>query len=186
MTPDSELLTRYTTERDDSAFAELVHRHLGHVYSTALRLVGGDAHLAEDVAQTVFTELARKAAALCDRPVLSGWLHTTARFSASKVVRAEQRRRQRHQSTLTMPSNSSPSSEPDWDQVRAFLDDTIGELSDPERDALMLRYFEKKPLGEVGAALGVSEDAARMRVDRAVDKLRVRLALRGSPPPRPP
>jgi RNA polymerase sigma factor (sigma-70 family) len=179
MTPDAQLLARYATERDEAAFAELVQRHLNHVYSTALRLVGGDGHLAEDVAQGVFTELAGKAGSLCDRLVLSGWLHTTTRFMAAKVVRSEQRRRQREQTALPMPSNSTASSEPDWDQVRALLDESIGELSDPDRDALMLRYFEKKPLAEVGAVLGVSEDAARMRVDRAVDKLRTRLVLRG-------
>jgi RNA polymerase sigma factor (sigma-70 family) len=179
MTPDFALLTRYAAEQDEAVFADLVHRHLDHVYSTALRLVGGDVHLAEDVAQAVFTDLARKAGSLQGHATLSGWLHTSARFAAANVVRTEQRRRQREQTALTMPSNSTASSEPDWDQVRDFLDDSIGELSDPERDALMLRYFEKKPLAEVGAALGVSEDAARMRVDRATDKLRTRLALRG-------
>ena len=177
MTPDSHLLNRYATDRDEAAFAELVQRHLNHVYSTALRLVGGDVHLAEDVAQAVFSELARKASSLSDRPVLSGWLHTTARFMAAKVVRTEQRRRQREQTALTMPAHSA--SEPGWDQIRAFLDDSIGELSDPERDAVMLRYFEKKLLIEVGLALGISEDAARMRVGRAVEKLRQQLATRG-------
>jgi RNA polymerase sigma factor (sigma-70 family) len=136
----------------------------------------GDAHLAEDVTQAVLTELARKAGSLCNRPVLSGWLHTTARFMAAKVVRVDHRRRVREQSALTMPAHSS--FEPDWDRIRAFLDDSIGQLSDPERDALMLRYFENKPLIEVGLALGISEDAARMRVGRAVEKLRQRLATR--------
>lgn len=178
MTPDTQLLTRYATERDEAAFAELTQRHLDHVHSTAIRLVGGDAHLAEDVSQAVFAELARNARSLNRLPVLSGWLHTTARFMAAKLVRGEQRRRQREQTALCMTATDS-GSEPDWQQIRAFLDDSIGELNDTDRDALMLRYFEKKPLAAVGAALGVSEDAARMRVDRAIDRLRTRLTSRG-------
>jgi RNA polymerase sigma factor (sigma-70 family) len=177
MTPDFDLLARYAAERDEAAFAELVQRHLDHVYSTALRLVGGDSHLAEDVSQSVFTDLARKAGSLRGHATLSGWLHTSTCFAASNLIRTEQRRRQREQTALTMSTTTAP--EPDWDQVRAFLDDSIAELGDPDRDAIMLRYFERKPLAEVGEALGMSEDAARMRVDRAVDKLRTRLAVRG-------
>ncbi|HEX3797918.1 MAG TPA: sigma-70 family RNA polymerase sigma factor [Verrucomicrobiae bacterium] len=178
MTPDIELLTQYVKRRDEATFAELVRRHLDHVYSTALRLVSGDAHLAEDVCQLVFADLARKADSLANCNALSSWLHVSARFAAAKLVRTEQRRRQREQATLAMPS-TTPNSEPDWDQVRPILDETIAELDDADRDALSLRYFEKKPFTEVGSALGVSENAARMRVDRAVDKLRSRLALRG-------
>ncbi len=177
MTTDAELLNRYATRRDEAAFAELVRRHLDHVYSTALRLVGGDMHLAEDVAQTVFTDLARKAGLLRGHAVLSGWLHTGARFAAAKAVRSEQRRRQREQSALAMPTNSA--TEPDWEQVRFVLDEAIGELGEADRNALLLRYFEKKPLAQIGTALGLSENAARMRVDRALDKLRAQLALRG-------
>ena len=166
MTPDTELLNRYATQRDEAAFAELVRRHLDHVYSTALRLVGGDTHFAEDVAQMVFTDLARKAKSLRRYAALSGWLHTSARFAAAKVVRSEQRRRQREQTALTMPATSvTPASQ--WEQLRPVLDQAIGELSDADRDALLLRYFEKKPFADIGAALGLSENAARMRVDRA-------------------
>src|SRR6266571_8581450 len=178
MMPDTELLTRYANRRDEAAFSELVRRHLDHVYSTALRLVGRDTQLAEDVTQAVFTDLARKAGSLRDCQALSGWLHTSARFAAAKVVRAEQRRRQRERITLTMPPTPS-ASVPDWEQVRSFLDETIAELGDTERDALLLRYFEKKPFAEVGAALGLSENAARMRVERALDRLRSHLAAKG-------
>jgi len=183
MTPDIELLNRYATQRDDAAFAELVRRHVDHVYSTALRLVGGDTHIAEDVAQMVFTDLARKARSLRHHAALSGWLHTSARFAATKVVRSEQRRRQREQLALkqialTMTA-TSVTPDPQWEQLRPVLDQAIGELSDADRDALLMRYFEKKPFADIGAALGLSENTARMRVDRAADKLREKLALRG-------
>jgi RNA polymerase sigma factor (sigma-70 family) len=178
MTPDTELLTQYARDEDEATFAELVRRHLDHVHSTALRLVNGDAHLAEDVCQSVFADLARKAGTLVDCHALSSWLHTSARFAAAKLVRGEQRRRQREQSILAMPSNA-PNTEPDWDQVRPILDETMAELPDADRDALSLRYFEKKPFADVGTALGLSENAARMRVERATEKLRGKLALRG-------
>ena len=76
MTPDPELLATFARTNSEDAFAELVRRHVSLVYSAALRQVGGDAHLAQDVAQTVFTDLARKAAALARRESLTGWLYT--------------------------------------------------------------------------------------------------------------
>ena len=99
MTPDPELLRDYTRTKSEEAFAELVRRHVNLVYSAALRQVGGDAHHAQDVAQTVFTELARKAASLSRRESLTGWLYTSAHFAASKVTRTESRRRDRKDNT---------------------------------------------------------------------------------------
>ena len=93
MIEDSELLRRYAEDRSEAAFAELVKRRVGLVYSVAVRQCGGDAHLAEDVTQRVFSDLARKAAELAARPVLSGWLYRSAQFAASDVVRSERRRR---------------------------------------------------------------------------------------------
>jgi DNA-directed RNA polymerase specialized sigma24 family protein len=95
MTVDAELLDRYVRLNSEGAFAELVQRHINLVYSAALRQVAGDAHLAEDVTQSVFGDLARKAAALAQRQELTGWLYTSTHFAASKAVRAERRRRVR-------------------------------------------------------------------------------------------
>src|SRR5438094_779162 len=97
MTDDAELLRCYADAGSESAFSELVARHLPLVYSAALRQVGGDSHLAQDVTQSVFTDLARKAGPVArrlsdERHVLSGWLYTSTRFAASKLVRAERRR----------------------------------------------------------------------------------------------
>src|SRR5262245_32218128 len=89
---DTELLRRYARDGDEKAFAELVRRRIGLVYSVALRRVGGNRHRAEDAVQSVFTDLARKAAALSQRGVLIGWLHRSTQFAAAGIVRAEQRR----------------------------------------------------------------------------------------------
>ena len=89
---DSELLARYAEEGSEMAFTELVRRHVDLVHSAALRQVGGNAALAQDVTQTVFIDLARKARTLSSRTVLTGWLYTSTRFAAAKQVRSEQRR----------------------------------------------------------------------------------------------
>ena len=100
--PDSELLRRYAEEESEEAFAELVRRHLDLVYSTALRRLAGDTHLAQDVAQSVFTALARKAPSLAGRTALTGWLYLGSHHAAAQAVRGEQRRRIRETEASTM------------------------------------------------------------------------------------
>lgn len=180
MSDDAELLRRYAADRAEDAFAELVRRHLTLVYSAALRTVGGDAHLAEDVTQQVFTDLARKAPALAGRTGLAGWLHTSTRFAAAKVVRAEQRRRVREQKAQTMQETHHDSGpQPEWERIRPVLDAALGELGELDREAVLLRFFEGRALAEVGNRLALTETAARSRVDRALDRLRALLARRG-------
>jgi len=180
MSDDATLLQRYVQERSETAFAELVNRHLGLVYQAALRQTGGDAHGAQDVAQAVFVDLARKASSLTQRPVLSGWLYTSTRYAAAQVVRGEQRRRVREEKAQIMSELTSDSSPvPDWNRLRPVIDDALHQLNERDRDAVLLRFFEGKPFSEIGAKLAVSEDAARVRVDRALDKLRTLLSRRG-------
>src|SRR5918999_3475217 len=112
---DSELLQRYAETRCEAAFTELVSRYINFVYSAALRQVGGDAHLAQDVTQSVFIDLARKARSLSSRAVLSGWLYTSTRYAAAKAVRAEQRRRAREARTIMHQLPQEPSPEPAWE-----------------------------------------------------------------------
>src|ERR1700761_5685031 len=104
MTPDCELLREFARTNSEDAFAELVKRHVNLVYSAALRQVNGDAHLAQDVTQSVFSDLARKAAWLSRRQSLSGWLYTSAHFAAAKVIRAETRRRNREETFMREPA----------------------------------------------------------------------------------
>ena len=177
MMSDSELLARFARTRAEDAFAELVRRHVNLVYSSALRQVGGDAHLAQDVAQTVFSDLARKAPALARRGTLTRWLYTSARFAASKIARAENRRRDREEKFMSEPNEAG--SETDWEKLRPVLDEVMHQLQETDREAILLRYFENRPFAEIGARCGLNENAARMRVERALDKLRGLLAKRG-------
>ncbi len=177
---DAELLQRYAESRCEAAFAELVNRHVSLVFSAAMRQVGNDAHLAQDITQSVFIDLARKASSLSRRSVLTGWLYTSTRYAAAKAVRAEQRRQAREQEASTMQEIlRETTTENQWDQLRPVLDEAMHELNEGDRNAVLLRYFKGRQLAEVGAELGLSEDAARMRVARALEKLRNLLVKRG-------
>lgn len=178
MTPDYELLARYAKTGSEGAFAELVRRYVNLVYSAALRQVGGDAHLAQDVAQTVFTDLARKAGSLSRRQILSGWLYTSAHFAAAKIARTEHRRRDREEKFMREPIHEN-TADPDWEKLRPVLDAAMHKLKEADREAILLRFFENHPFAEVGAKLNLNENAARMRVERALEKLRTLLARRG-------
>jgi RNA polymerase sigma factor (sigma-70 family) len=178
MTEDALLLNQFVTRGDEEAFRALVERHFDLVYSVALRQLNGDSHLAQDVAQFVFTDLARKAARLSHREVLSGWLYEAARLTAGKTVRTEQRRRAREKAAHTMQESSTEAS-PDWEQLRPALDGAMGQLSVKDRNAVLLRFFEGQNFRKVGEALGISEDAAQKRVSRALENLRSVLGRRG-------
>jgi RNA polymerase sigma factor (sigma-70 family) len=175
---DSELLGRYRESRCERAFTELVERHIDFVYSAARRQVAGNADLAKDVAQQVFIELAQKASFLSPDTVIAAWLYTRTRFAASKALRAEQRRHAREEKAcMELPPPTTP--DPGWDELQPVLDTVMYELDERDRTAVLLRYFERQPLADVGAKLGLTEDAARMRLGRALDKLRQLLARRG-------
>lgn len=180
MPDDAELLRRYARDRSEEAFAALVQRHLPLVYHAALRRVNGDTHLAEDVAQAVFADLARRAGSLGRDTVLAGWLYLATRHAAANTMRTEQRRKLREQESAVMNEPSTGAiAENEWTQLRTELDSVMDELAEGDRDAVLLRYFENRPYAEIGAALRLSEDAARLRVDRTLEKLRVLLARRG-------
>jgi len=178
MTPDNELLRRYVEDGSEAAFAELVQRHVNLIYSAAVRLMGGDTHLAQDVAQTVFTALARKAPQLLRHPTLGGWLHTATHFAAHKLRRGEHRRQVREQEIFAMQDQTQP--EPSaWEQLRPELDDAVNRLKARERDLLLLHYFSDKSHGEIAELLGMNEDTARKRVARTLEKLRNHFSRRG-------
>jgi RNA polymerase sigma factor (sigma-70 family) len=168
---DPQLLRAYAESRSEAAFTELVRRHVDFTYSAALRMVR-DPHLAEDVTQGVFVALAKSAAQLTERPVLSGWLHRTAQNIAAQTVRTIERRRAREQEAAAMNELLSAQSETSWQAIAPHLDAALGELDESDRDALLLRYFEKKSASEMAGVLGISAEAAQKRVSRAVERLR--------------
>src|SRR5204863_102047 len=96
------------------------------------------------------------------------------------VVRSERRRKAREIAAHDMQHTlSSTEPDPDWTQLRPEIDDAILQLEEADREAVVLRFFEKRRFTEVGAVLRVTEEAARKRVDRALEKLRAILLRRG-------
>lgn len=176
-TDDNQLLREYTEHQSDAAFTALATRRVNLVYSVALRQTGNP-DAAEEITQAVFIILARKAATLGPKTILSGWLYQTARLTAANFLRSQVRRQQREQEAYMLSQSSEP--EPDvWPQIAPLLDDALGKLGERDRHAIVLRFFENRSLGEVGAVLGASEDAAKMRVNRALEKLRKIFSKRG-------
>ncbi len=136
-----------------------------------------DPHLAKDVSQGVFVALAKDAGKLTDHPVLSGWLHRTARNIAAQTIRTDVRRRNREQEAVAM--NDFPETDAEWEEIAPHLDAALSDLSDSDRDAVLLRYFENKPAQVMATILGISAEAAQKRVSRAVERLRENFAKRG-------
>jgi RNA polymerase sigma factor (sigma-70 family) len=173
---DLQLITRYASQRAEAAFAEIVRRHIDLVHSAALRQVRSR-ELAEEVAQAVFLELARQAHHLPPRTVLAAWLYHVTRRRAIDVVRREAGRRLREQTAQELQAMNATAE--DWTHIEPLLDDAMDALEETDRLAVLLRYFQNKPLHEVGQAMGVTDDAAQKRVRRAVERLREFFAKRG-------
>jgi RNA polymerase sigma factor (sigma-70 family) len=178
MTETRRLLREYVEEGSESAFRELVERYIDLVYSTALRLVDGDSHRAEDAAQSVFIRLTQKAKTLDKEVCLGGWLHRDTCHVAATLMRGERRRQIRERQAVEM---NALHDEPDSNlaNVLPILDEAINELGDEDREVIMHRFFEQQSFRTLGEIVGSSEDAARMRVNRAVEKLQGLLRERG-------
>jgi RNA polymerase sigma factor (sigma-70 family) len=183
--PDWELLEAYARHGSDTAFAVLVRRHLNMVYSVAFRFCA-DHCIAEEVSNNVFLALARKAREIKREVKLAGWLFLSAKQMASNARGFESRRQQWRRDAATeetLLGDSADGSEAEvrraWEIVSAQLDLAVGELGDADRDAILLRFYEQKSLREIAVEFDTTEEAARKRVSRALDKLRDSLARRG-------
>src|SRR5581483_7405827 len=174
---DNALLREYAANNSESAFSTLIARHINKVYSTALRHTNNPHH-AEEITQAVFIILATKANKLSRHPMLSGWLHQTARLAAITFLRGEIRRTRREQEACmqTLSDEIEPNL---WSQLAPLLDSAIAGLGDKDRYAIVLRFFDGKSMKEIGDALGNNEDAAKVRVNRALEKLRKLFLKRG-------
>ncbi len=174
---DSVLLQEYVEHGSEEAFAALVARHVNKVYSIALRHTRNP-HQAEEITQAVFVLLARKSRQLGKRVIISGWLCRTARLSSVSFLRSEIRRTRREQEAHMQNLLNESESEV-WPQIASLLDAAMAALSEADQDAVALRFFDGKTMKEIGAALGASEDAVKVRVHRAVEKLRSYFSRRG-------
>src|ERR1700690_2071987 len=182
MNDDLTLLREYARGNSEEAFAALVTRHVNLVYSVALQEVH-DPHLAEEITQAVFIILARKAESLGPKIILSGWLCRTARYASANALTIQRRRQHReqeaHMQSILNEAANEPASGETWNQIAPLLDGALEQLGQKDHDALVLRFFEGRNFKEVGTALGASEAAAKMRVSRALEKLRKFFTKRG-------
>jgi RNA polymerase sigma factor (sigma-70 family) len=190
---DWELLRQYVEAGSQAAFAEVVRRYLDFVYSTALRRTGRDAHLAEDVTQAVFMILAQKARTIRAGVVLSGWLHHTTRYAAANALKGEARHERRKRALrdaaegrrggedtfMSETSESVGGDGGDWEAVAPLLDYALDRLGATDRDAVLLRFIHGKSHRDVAEAIGVTEEAARKRIERAIVRMREYFVARG-------
>ena len=175
MTNDAELLREYVESQSDAAFAELVGRHVNLVYSTAFRMVRENA-LAQDVVQSVFVQLARKASTVREGNALPGWLYQVTHCQAANALRAEHTRRQ-HETEAMMQAQLDTNTA--WEYIGSGLEEAMHTLSLAEQNLIVMRFFEEQSWREVGNALALSEDTVQRRVGRALEKLRAHFTRRG-------
>jgi RNA polymerase sigma factor (sigma-70 family) len=175
---DMDLVREFARQNSETAFAELVRRHINLVYSVALRFTGnpGDA---QDVTQAVFIILARKAAGLPARTVLTGWLYETTRFTAIRLLRSHARRQAREQEAYMQSTLNQSGTDHLWRQLAPHLEAAMSRLNAKERTLLALRFYENKTGAEAAALLGIREEAAHKRTARALEKLRKIFTKRG-------
>ena len=175
---DTALLREYATRNSEAAFGLLVSRRVRFVYSAALRQVR-DPYLAEEVTQAVFIILAKKAGKIRNETHLSGWLFKTTRFAAIAQTRAAARRRQHEQEAQMQSENQTGAPDPLWEQMSPLLDEALAHLGEKDRQAILLRFLKAKAWRKWGSSLGTGEDTARMRISRALEKLRRHFLKRG-------
>ncbi len=178
MTDGTQSLRDFRSRHDETAFNDLVRRYSNLVISTARRRVNAP-QLIDDIAQTVFLRLAQSPPEARTEAELLGWFHRTTVNAAIDAWRSQSRREAREQSIATMETTEPNDPSTAWDQLAPALDDALNALPTNDREAILLRYFQDKPMRDIGQSLGVSEDAAKMRVSRALERLRTLLVSRG-------
>lgn len=179
MIVDAPLLLRYARDGSEDAFTRFVGRHIDLVYSAALRRCDGDAHRAEEAVQQVFISVARHAERLAQHPAIEAWLYTATRNAVINLAVSARRRAHYEQEAAMTTLSAIEESAADWNDLRPVIDSVMDELGNGDRTAVLLRFFHQRSFAEIGTALGLSENTARMRTERALEKLRRLLAKRG-------
>ena len=174
---DWKWLQKFVKDGDDDSFARVVKEHLGLVYATALR-VTSDAAASEDITQSVFILLADKADLLKPHGSLASWLYQSTVFKSRKYLARESKRALKEEKCAIMKEDTE-STPNDWNEIRPLIDAALDELSEEDRSAILLRFFQEASYQTIGARLSVSEEAARKRVTRAVNRLQAWFATRG-------
>ena len=142
-------------------------RHIDWVYSAVLRQVRGDAHLADDVTQTVFILLAKKGAALNPAIKLEAWLFKVARYASLEALRARRRREAHEKKAAAMAETKSratqavQSEELEWREIAPRLDELVARLAEGDRECVLMRFYQRLTFPQIGERLGISEEAAR-------------------------
>jgi len=166
---DRLLLHEYAEKGSEKAFAEIVHRYAGMVYSVCMRELSDPGHAAE-ASQAAFFSLSRYAKKIRSRTV-SGWLMKTAKYTSINLLKREKIRKKYEKKAAEMKQGQEYRTA-EWKEVMPVLNNGLVGLSEKDRSAVILRYFQEKSFIDIGNTLGVSEKAAHMRVKRAVEKLR--------------
>jgi RNA polymerase sigma factor (sigma-70 family) len=174
---DVELLEKHRGGCEE-AFADLVRRHIGWIYGVARRGLR-DSHLAEDVTQAVFVLLHRKAPRFTADRAMVSWLHKATRYATQTAAKSERRRQRRETEAAMRTPQTTESPQSEWTQLAPELDEMIGRLSRADREAILLRYYRDLSYAEIAVEIGTTEEAARKRVDRAIEKLRQRATEKG-------
>jgi RNA polymerase sigma factor (sigma-70 family) len=178
---DRTLLDAFVRERSQDAFAQLVHRHIDLVYATSRRRVYGDVQLAEDVTQAVFIILSRRAATLKPSTPLPGWLHRAACYAAFNALKMKARR-QYHERQAAAEARATDGVDPRraWTEIEPKLDEALQRLGEVDRSAVLLRYSQDRSVEETARDIGLSIEATRKRLHRALVKLRALLGRQGT------
>jgi RNA polymerase sigma factor (sigma-70 family) len=176
---DTELLTAWVKHRDETAFHTLVSRYAGLVHSAAKRACGDDS-LAAEASQLTFILLTRKAKSLLPRASLGGWLYLTAAGEAKNLLRSSTRENRKRSALLSAMAIHTPDApDPSWQEIQPFLNDALAALSEKDRETIILRFYRSLSVKEIAASLGIANDAAQKRLDRATERLREKLTRRG-------
>ncbi len=175
---DNHLLEKFRRDKDHQAFECLVEKYAPIVHGSALRRIGSH-HLAQDITQKVFIHLTQKARSIKAGTPLIGWLHQVTRTTTIDLIRSETARKKRENAYSMDPSLNSDSPQTQWEDIAPILDATLDDLSETDRNAILLRYFEGNSLAAIATSQGVTTEAARKRVTRALEKIRQNLSRKG-------